>query len=75
MQTAVSGFEQEFPGKVQTHNRDASTPANAAACQGFGFRSHGLVITAADGKVYWKQADHGVNVDDVRSEIRALLTK
>ena len=75
MQTAVSGLEAEFPGKVQTHLRDATTPANAAACQGFGFQTHGLVIAAADGRVLWKQPDHGVNVDDARQQLRVLAGK
>ena len=40
-----------------------------------GFQSHGLVIRSADGKTLWKQADHDVEMDDVRKAIKDLLKK
>jgi hypothetical protein len=69
----VSGLEKEFPGKVKTQNLDATTPENRKIVRTLGFENHGLVIRAADGKVLWKQADHEVNIDDVRAAIRRLL--
>ena len=70
---AVSGLEQEFPGKVTAKNVDATTPESTAAVKELGFGSHGLVIRSADGQVLWKQPDHEVNVEDVRAEIARLM--
>ena len=71
----MSGFEQEFPGKVRAKNVDATTPEAVKAIQSFGFHNHGLVIRSANGKVLWKQADHTVKIDEVRAEIEQLLKK
>lgn len=70
----MSGLAQEFPGKVGAENLDATTPEGSAAVKELGFQSHGLVIRSADGKVLWKQADHTVRIDDVRSELRRLTS-
>ncbi|HEX4438464.1 MAG TPA: hypothetical protein VH854_00245, partial [Thermoanaerobaculia bacterium] len=56
-------------------NLDATTPENAKIVQSLGFENHGLVIRDPDGKVLWKQADHGVKVDDVRKALDTLLAK
>jgi len=69
---AVSGFAQEFPGKVAAENVDATTPEGAAAVKELGFHSHGLVIRSTDGKVLWKQPDHTVKVEEAREELRHL---
>jgi len=71
----VSGLEQEFPGKVKALNVDATTPESKKIVQELGFKSHGLVIRSSDGKVLWKQADHDVQMDDVRKAIATLLKK
>jgi hypothetical protein len=71
----VSGFEQEFPGKVRAKNVDATTPEAVKAIQSLGFHNHGLVIRSANGKVLWKQADHTVKIEEVRAEIEQLLKK
>jgi len=71
----VSGFEQEFPGKVRAKNVDATTPEAVKDIQSLGFHNHGLVIRSANGKVLWKQADHTVKIDEVRAEIEQLLKK
>jgi len=73
LKPAVSGLEQEFAGRVKAHNVDATTSEARKAIQAAGFRSHGLVIRAPDGKVLWKQADHTVRIDDVRSALRDRL--
>jgi len=72
LKPAVSGFAQEFPGKVAAENVDARSPEGAAAVKELGFRSHGLVIRSADGEVLWKQPDHTVKVEDTREELRRL---
>lgn len=72
LKPAVSGFAQEFPGKVTGENVDATTPEGSAAVRELGFESHGLVIRSAEGKVLWKQPDHTVRIDDARAELRRL---
>ncbi len=69
----MSGLEQEFPGKVKAQNVDATTPENKKIVKDLGFQSHGLVIRSSDGKVLWKQPDHDVKMDEVRTAIRDLL--
>jgi len=70
---AVSGLEQEFPGKVSTRNVDATTAEGVTAAKDLGFKSHGLVIRADDGRVLMKQADHTVDMETIRKTIRAIL--
>ena len=70
---AVSGLEQEFKGKVRGQNLDATTPENEKIVKELGFSSHGLVIRSSDGRVLWKQADHGVKMEEVRGELARLL--
>ena len=69
----MSGLETEFPGKVNAHNVDATTPESKAICEGLGFGNHGLVIRSADGETIWSQPDHEVNVDDARAKLRELF--
>jgi hypothetical protein len=69
----VSGLEKEFPGKVKASNLDATTPENKKVVQSLGFKNHGLVIRASDGKVLWKQPDHEVKIEDARAALEKLL--
>ena len=74
MKPAVSGLEQEFPGKVTSHNVDATTPQAREAIRDLGFKSHGIVIRrSADGKALWKQADHTVQMESVKKAIHQIL--
>ena len=73
LQPAVSGLEQEFPGKVKARNIDVTTKEGEAAVAELGFKSHGLVIRGADGKALWKQADHTVKIEDVRKALNDLM--
>ena len=68
----MSGLEQEFTGKVVSHNVDATTPESQKICQDLDFGNHGLVIRSADGGTLWKQPDHEVNMDDVRNKLKEL---
>jgi hypothetical protein len=45
------------------------------AIKELGFKSHGIVIRDDSGKALWKQADHTVNMDDVRKALKELLEK
>ena len=71
----MSGLEQDFPGSVKAQNLDATTPENKNIVKELGFKSHGLVIRSSEGKTLWKQADHDVEMDDVRKAIKDLLKK
>ena len=71
----MSGLEQEYKGRVQGQNVDATTAESKKAIQSLGFENHGLVIRSAEGKVLWKQPDHEVKMADVRRELDRLLSK
>jgi len=73
LKPAVSGLEKEFPGQVKAHNVDASTPEAKQALQELGFKSHGLVIRSADGKVLHKQPDHTVDLEKAREALKEIL--
>ena len=71
----MSGLEEEYKGRVQGQNLDATTAENKKIVQSLGFENHGLVIRSADGKVLWKQPDHEVKVEDMRRELDRLLAE
>ena len=73
LKPAVSGLEEDFPGKVTARNVDVTTPEARAEMKGLGFKSHGLVIRSTDGKTIWKQADHTVNMIDVSEALHQIL--
>lgn len=73
MKPAVSGLEKEFPGRVVARNVDASTPDSQKEIKELGFEHHGLVIRSANGDVLFKQADHNVDMDDVRKALKSAL--
>ncbi|MDP6932563.1 MAG: hypothetical protein QGG40_06575 [Myxococcota bacterium] len=68
----MSGFEQEFPEQVRIANIDATTPESKTAVAALGFQSHGLVVRSAGGEELFKQADHSVNVDEVRAALQGM---
>ena len=70
----MSGLEKDFPGRVKTQNLNAKDPESQKVIQEAGFKSHGLIIRDARHQIVWKQADHTVNMDQVKAEIRTLLT-
>jgi hypothetical protein len=73
LKPAVSGLEQEFPGRVKAQNLDATGEEAKKAIKELGFQSHGLVVRSADGKVLHKEADHTVDMDKVKAAIRELV--
>ena len=74
MQPAVSGLSEEFPGKVVGQNVEAGLPDSIADIEALGFNNHGLVIRSDDGTMVWKQADHEVNMEEVREALAGLIT-
>ena len=72
LQPTVSGLDKEFPGKVTGRNVDGTSKEGVAAVAELGFRSHGIVIRDSAGKAVWKQADHTVNMEDVRKALKDL---
>ena len=69
----MSGLEQAFPGKVSANNVDAATPDARKAIKDLGFRSHGLVVRAKDGRVLLKQPDHTVDIEAVKRALTTML--
>ncbi|HEV2065099.1 MAG TPA: hypothetical protein VGS00_11185 [Thermoanaerobaculia bacterium] len=69
----MSGLEKEFNGRVKGQNVDATTPESKKVIKDLGFQTHGLVIRSPEGKVLWKQKDHDVQMDDVRSALKEML--
>jgi hypothetical protein len=73
LKPAVSGLAQEFPGKVDARNVDATEPEARNELNSLGIKSHGLVIRADDGRFLWKESGHTVVMDDVRGALRQIL--
>ena len=69
----MSGLEKEYEGRVKGYNVDATTPEAKKAVKDLGFETHGLAIRSSEGKVLWKQADHSVDMDDVRKALKDFL--
>ena len=69
----MSGLEKDFPGQEKAKNVDATTPEAKKEIQELGFKTHGLVIHSADGKVLLKQPDHTVDLDKTRSALVQIL--
>jgi hypothetical protein len=69
----VSGLDKEYEGRVKGSNVDATTPEAKKAVKDLGFETHGVAIRSAEGKVLWKQADHSVDMDDVRKALKDFL--
>ena len=70
----MSGLDKEFPG-VKVENLNAKDPDAQKVIKEAGFKSHGLIIRNPKSEIVWKQADHGVNMDDVKAAIRKLLAE
>jgi len=75
MKPAVSGLEEEFPGRVECHNVDATTTESRTEIEKLGFKNHGLVIRDAEGEALWKQPDHEVKIESIREALQELLAK
>ena len=73
LKPAVSGLQKEFSGQVTARNLNATTPESLSEVQLLGFSNHGLVIKDSEGKVLFKQADHTVEIEAVRSALREIL--
>lgn len=74
MQRAVSELEHEFPEQIVARNVDATTPDSKRDVRELGFHNHGLVIRSPDGRTLWSQPDHEVDMTEVRTALRDLLT-
>lgn len=70
----MSGLDQEFPGKIVCRNVDATTQESKRAVGDLDFKNHGLVIRSPEGEALWKQPDHEVDMDAVRTAIRDLVS-
>jgi len=71
---AVRGLEHEFPGQVHVRTVDATSPQGMRDIQRLDLEGHGLVIRSPRGFVLWKQPLHDVNMEEVRQQLRTLLS-
>ena len=69
----MSGLQEEYAGRVIARNVDASDEAAKLEIQELGFKNHGLVIRSHGGNILWKQADHTVKIDEVRTALVDIL--
>ena len=73
LKPAVSGLQSEFSGRVTAQNLDATTEEALSDIQSLGFVNHGLVIRNGEDEVVFKQADHSVEIEAVRSALREII--
>jgi hypothetical protein len=73
VQTAVSGYEEEFGEGIRVAEVDATTPQAKIVVESLGFKNHGLVVHSGDGEVLFKQPDHEVNLDEVHAWVAQQL--
>jgi thiol-disulfide isomerase/thioredoxin len=69
MKPAIAALAQEFPGRVEVSHVEATTDDARRDVQRLEFREEGLVVRDYRGAVIVKQADHGVNVEEVRTAL------
>ena len=69
----MSGLQEEYAGRVISGNEDATTEEAIQVIESLGWHNHGLVIRSPDGEILWSQADHQVNMEDVREAIQEIL--
>ena len=69
----VQALEQEFPGRVEVALVSAEEEAAREDIGRLEFRSQGLVVRDFRGAVLIKQADHGVNLEEVRATLQQAL--
>ncbi|HEX5759656.1 MAG TPA: hypothetical protein VF121_10710 [Thermoanaerobaculia bacterium] len=69
----VQALEQEFPGRVEVDLVSAEDADAREDVHRLEFRSQGLVVRDFRGAVLIKQADHSVNLDEVRATLQQAL--
>jgi len=70
LKPAIAGLAQEFPGQVEVNHLEATTPESRQDIERLEFREEGLVVRDHRGAVLIKQADHGINLDEVRTTLQ-----
>ena len=73
LKPSVAGLEEEFGGRVKVAYVEASTPESREDIERLEFREDGLVVRDPRGAVLVKQADHGVNLEEVRTTLRSYF--
>lgn len=73
LKPTVAALEQEFPGRVEVVYVEASTPESQADLRRLEFREDGLVVRDARGAVLVKQADHALNLEEVRATLQSFF--
>ena len=70
---AVSGLEQEFPGRVEVSLVSSEEEEAREDVKRLEFKNHGLVVRDFRGAVLIKQADHTFNLEEVRATLQQAL--
>ncbi|MGH9361519.1 MAG: hypothetical protein ACRD2T_06340 [Thermoanaerobaculia bacterium] len=70
---AVSGLEQEFPGRVEVSLVSSAEEEAREDVKRLEFQNHGLVVRDFRGAVLIKQADHSFNLEEVRATLQQAL--
>ncbi len=73
LKPTVAVLETEFPGRVEVEYVEASTPESQEDIKRLEFREDGLVVRDPRGAVLVKQADHAVNLEEVRTALRTYF--
>lgn len=73
LKPSVAGLEEEFPGQVKVAFVEASTPESQEDIKRLEFRQDGLVVRDSRGAVLVKQADHAVNLEEIRTTLRTYF--
>ncbi len=66
---------KKHKGHLVVVDEDATNEVNQPKQEGYGFQSHGLIIQNQAGEVVFKQADHGVKIDEVTAFVEKELAK
>ncbi len=73
MKPAIAALAEDFPGRVEVTHAETTTEEAQEDVQRLEFREEGLVVRDHRGAVIVKQADHGINVDEVRTALQAYF--
>jgi thiol-disulfide isomerase/thioredoxin len=69
----IQALAQEFPGRVEVALVSAEEEEAREDVRRLEFKTQGLVVRDFRGAVLIKQADHGVNLEEVRATLKQAL--
>lgn len=75
VKAAVSGFEQEFGGRVKVRTIECDSPEGKEAVRRYDFQTHGMVIFDPEGQLIHKRRDHMASGEDARAVLRSVMRR